>query len=139
MPTNRFEGAGMSYDHGLAQRVREIIGQRPGVSERAMFGGLAFLVDGKMFVGISGSSLLARVGAERYDDALALPHVRQMDFTGRPMRGYVYVDPAGLANDRDVQAWVTWCVEYVARLPAKKSRASPHAARPPGSTGRRRW
>ena len=113
----------MAYDHGLAQRVREAVGPRPGVSEKAMFGGLAFLVDGKMFVGISGSSLLARVGAERYEDALALPHVRPMDFSGRPMRGYVYVDLPGLANDRDLQAWVTWCVEYVVRLPAKKSRA----------------
>ena len=112
----------MAFDPGLAQRVREALAGRAGITERRMFGGLAFLVDGKMFVGISGEKLMARVGPERYQDALALPHVRQMDFTGRPMQGYVYVEPAGLAADRDLAAWVTWCVNFVAALPAKAPR-----------------
>ena len=94
----------MPFDEGLAQRVREAVGTRPGVAERRMFGGLAFLLDGKMFVGISGSKLMARVGAERYQDALALPHVREMNFTGKPMKGYVYVEPPGLAEDSDLAA-----------------------------------
>jgi TfoX/Sxy family transcriptional regulator of competence genes len=110
----------MAFDQGLAQRVREALDGRAGITERQMFGGLAFLVDGKMFIGISGSKLMARVGAERYQDALALPHVRKMDFTGRPMNGYVYVEPAGLAQDEDLAAWVSWCVSYVASLPAKR-------------------
>jgi hypothetical protein len=84
-----------------------------------MFGGLAFLLDGKMFVGISGSKLMARVGMERYQDALALPHVREMNFTGKSMKGYVYIEAPGLAEDRDLAAWVSWCASYVARLPAK--------------------
>ena len=84
-----------------------------------MFGGLAFLLDGKMFVGISGSKLMARVGAERYQDALALPHVREMNFTGKPMKGYVYIDPPGLADDDELRAWVSWCASQVAALPAK--------------------
>jgi hypothetical protein len=113
----------MAYDLGLAQRVREVLGERPGLAERAMFGGLAFLLDGRMFVGIQGSSLMARVGPERHEDALAVAHVRQMDFTGRPMKGYVYVDPPGLSEDRDLQAWVLWCASYVAALPTKKARA----------------
>jgi TfoX/Sxy family transcriptional regulator of competence genes len=112
----------MAYDEGLAQRVREVLESRPGITERRMFGGLAFLVDGKMFVGISGSKLMARVGAERYQDALAVPHVRQMDFTGKPMKGYVYVDPPGLAEDKDLMAWVNWCAGYAAGLPEKVSR-----------------
>jgi TfoX/Sxy family transcriptional regulator of competence genes len=112
----------MAYDEGLAQRVREALDSRPGITERRMFGGLAFLVDGKMFVGISGSKLMARVGAERYQDALAVPHVRQMDFTGKPMKGYVYVDPPGLAEDKDLVAWVKWCSAYAAALPVKASR-----------------
>jgi hypothetical protein len=112
----------MSFDEGLAQRVRETLGSRPCVAERRMFGGLAFLLDGKMFIGISGSKLMARVGAERYQDALALPHVREMSFTGKPMRGYVYIDPPGLAEDRDLAAWVSWCASYVAALPAKVSK-----------------
>jgi len=110
----------MAYDPGLAQRVREVLGNRCGVSERAMFGGLAFLVDGKMFIGIRNSALMARVGPERHGDALAMPDVRVMDFTGRPMKGYVYIDPPAIADDRELHAWVSWCVEYVARLPARK-------------------
>ena len=111
----------MAYDSGLAQRVREVLGERPGLSERAMFGGLAFLLGGKMFVGIQGSVLMARVGPERHEDALAVAHVRQMDFTGRPMRAYVYIDPPGLGDDRDLQAWVLWCASHVAALPPKKA------------------
>ncbi len=112
----------MVFDPGLAQRVRDIVGAREGVSERRMFGGLAFLLDGRMFVGIEGASLMARVGPQRHPDALALPHVREMDFTGRPMKGYVYVDAPGLADDRALQAWVEWCAAFVATLPAKAPR-----------------
>ena len=110
----------MSFDPGLAQRVREVLAQRQGITERRMFGGLAFLVDGKMFVGIRDGTLMARVGVERHQDALAQPHVRKMDFTGRPMKGYVYVDPPGLAEDRELQAWVSWCVAHVSALPQKQ-------------------
>lgn len=111
----------MAYDAGLAQRIREALEDRPGLSEKAMFGGLAFLVDGKMFVGVQGSIMMARVGAERHADALAVPHVREMDFTGRPMKGYVYVDPPGLQEDRNLRHWVQWCVSYAAALPPKKT------------------
>ena len=106
----------MAFDEKLAQRVRDTLGSQSFVSERRMFGGLAFLLDGKMFVGISGSKLMARVGVERYRDALALPHVREMDFTVKPMKGYVYIDPPGLAQNRDLAAWVSWCADYVAGL-----------------------
>lgn len=119
----------MAYDEGLAQRIREVLGERGGLTERRMFGGLAFLLDGKMFVGVQDSTLMARVGPERHDDALAQPHVRAMDFTGRPMRGYVYVDAPGLASDQNLQAWVLWCADHVARLPTKppKTRRAGHA------------
>lgn len=110
----------MAYDTGLAQRVREALEDRAGLSERAMFGGLAFLVDGKMCVGVQNSTLMARVGPERHEDALAVPHVREMDFTGRPMRGYVYVDPLGLQEDNELKAWVQWCANFASSLPAKK-------------------
>lgn len=112
----------MAFDPGLSQRVREVLGERPGQTERKMFGGLAFLLDGKMFVGIVGGALMARVGPERHQDALAQPNVREMDFTGRPMKGYVYIDPPGLAEDRDLAAWVLWCASYVATLPEKRRR-----------------
>ena len=112
----------MAFDPGLAQRVREALGDRPGLSERRMFGGLAFMLDGRMFLGILGDTLMARVGVQHYGDALALPHVRKMDFTGRPMKGYVYIDPAGLVEDRDLQAWVSWCAAHVAGLPPAKAK-----------------
>ena len=106
----------MAFDEGLAQRVREVLGDRPLVTERRMFGGLAFLLGGKMFIGISGLKLMARVGAERYRDALALPHVSEMNFTGKPMKGYVYIDSPGLEEDKELAAWVDWCAAYVAGL-----------------------
>ncbi len=109
----------MAYDLELARRVRDALGARPGLSERPMFGGLAFLVDGKMFVGIRDATLMARVGPERHRDALAMPHVRPMDFTGRPMTGYVYLDPLAIAADADLRAWVLWCLAYAAGLPAR--------------------
>jgi hypothetical protein len=65
---------------------------------------------------------MARVGAERYQDALALPHVRQMDFTGKPMNGYVYIEPQGTAQDENLKTWVSWCASHVESLPARKSK-----------------
>ena len=108
----------MAFDPGLAQRIRRVLGDRVDITERKMFGGLAFLVGGKMFVGIRNSSLMARVGPERHQDALAMPSVRVMDFTGRPMKGYVYVDPPAIAVETDLKAWLLWCSEYVTRLPS---------------------
>lgn len=112
----------MAFDQGLAQRVREVLATRPGVTEKRMFGGLAFLVDGRMAVGISADALMARVGAERHADALAMPHVRPMDFTGRPMTGYVYIDPPGLADDTALAAWVNWCAGVAAAAPRARAR-----------------
>ena len=108
----------MAYDEGLAERVRELLAMRVDVSERAMFGGLAFMVGGHMACGITGDDLMVRVGKERYDDALRQPHAREMDFTGRPMTGYVYVDAAGTADDA-LRDWVERGVAFVATLPAR--------------------
>lgn len=123
----------MAFDQTLAERVRECVRGRPGTTERRMFGGPAFLVDGRMFIGIRDSSLMARVGLTHYADALAMPGVRVMDFTGRTMRGYVYVDPPALARDEDLTAWVNWCFQHVASLPTSAAptvRPSPRK-RPP--------
>jgi TfoX/Sxy family transcriptional regulator of competence genes len=112
----------MAFDPALAQRVREVLNGRPNITERKMFGGIAFLVDGKMFIGVRNASLMARVGPERYQDALAMPDVRIMDFTGRPMKGYVYLDPPAIVEERDLTAWVLWCAQYVSGLPVKKAK-----------------
>src|SRR5215470_9124739 len=96
----------MAYDEELADRIRRVVAGRPAVSEREMFGGIAFLLRGSMFIGVIGRDLMVRVGPERHDESVAKPHVRPMDFSGRPMRGYVYVGPAGTAGDAEVAEWV---------------------------------
>jgi TfoX/Sxy family transcriptional regulator of competence genes len=112
----------MAFDSGLAERVREALDDCVGVTERRMFGGLAFLIGGKMFIGIRDASLMARVGPDRHADALAMPNVWVTDFTGRPMKGYVYVDPPAIAADGDLKSWVLWCAQVVAHLPKKPAK-----------------
>jgi len=115
----------MSFDEGLAERLREILPSDPSLTEKKMFGGLAFLSRGYMFVGISGESLMARVGPSNYVQALSRPHVREMDFTGRPMKGYVFVDPPGFDADADLSAWVNQCHLFVQSLPPKHLKMIP--------------
>jgi len=110
----------MAYDEKLADRIREVLGPREGVTEKKMFGGLAFLLDGKMFVGVSGDELLVRVGPERHQEALDRPNVRPMDFTGRPMKGYVFVEPAGCRTGKAIQSWVDWGAAVAEAAPEKK-------------------
>ena len=81
----------MAYDEGVAERLRELFVDRPGITEKKMFGGLAFMYRGHMLVGILADSLMARVGPVAYAASLKQAHVREMDFTGKPMKGYVYV------------------------------------------------
>lgn len=109
----------MAYDEGLAERVRELLAVRMDVTERAMFGGLAFMVSGHMACGITGDDLMVRVGKEGYNDALGHPHAREMDFTGRPMTGIVYVDPAGTADDAALRNWVERGIAFVTTLPTR--------------------
>jgi TfoX/Sxy family transcriptional regulator of competence genes len=110
----------MAYDEALAQRVRAAVRGRRGITERKMFGGIAFLSRGHMFVGILEGTLMARVGPEHYQRALAARGVREMDFTGKPMRGYVYVGPEALKSAGDLARWVDLCADFVAGLPAKR-------------------
>ena len=109
----------MAYDEALADRIRRSMGADPLLTEKKMFGGLAFLHRGLMFVGVSGNKLMARVGKESYQDSLAREHVRPMDFTGRPMQGYVYVEAPGLQTDEQLAFWLQRCKRFVSTLPAK--------------------
>ena len=110
----------MSYDEALAERIRKVLKLRSGVTEKKMFGGLAFLLNGSMFCGIMKDDLMVRVGTDRYEEALGEPHARPMDFTGPSMKGYVYVAPGGYGPDADLGKWVKRGIEFVATLPAKK-------------------
>lgn len=109
----------MAYDENLAQRIRSTLPPTPEVVEKKMFGGLAFMLNGNMCCGVVKDSLMVRVGAENYTAALAAAHVRPMDFTGRPMKSMVLVDPPALAEDAALQAWVDRCVVFVQTLPKK--------------------
>ena len=109
----------MAFDEGLAQRVRECLAQRTDVAEKKMFGGLCFLVGGNMAAGIVGEELMLRVGPQAYAECLARPHAREMDFTGRALRGMVYVGVDGLSQDAELASWVARGVDYAASLPPK--------------------
>jgi TfoX/Sxy family transcriptional regulator of competence genes len=109
----------MAYDEGVAERVRELLFDRNDVVEKKMFGGLAFMVRGNMCVGIIGDRLMARVGADNYAEMLKLPHTREMDFTGKALKGFVYVSPEGFDDDDALEDWVKRCLRFVNSLPAK--------------------
>ena len=110
----------MAYDEGLATRVRELIGDRPELSEKTMFGGLAFLLNGNMACGVRGEDLIVRLAPEATDKALSEPGARVFDLSGgRPMRGWLMVGPAGHAEDADLRRWVGRGVDYALSLPAK--------------------
>ncbi|MBY4676646.1 TfoX/Sxy family protein [Marinobacterium arenosum] len=110
----------MAYDQGLAQRLRELLAEQAELSEKNMFGGLAFMLSGNMFCGVVNDTLVARVGPERYAKALKIRNARPMDFTGKPLKGFVYVDPAGYESDQQLQEWVELCLAFVRTLPAKQ-------------------
>lgn len=110
----------MPYDEGLAERIRGILEDDPRIREKKMFGGLAFLVDGNMSVGIIRDELMARVGPEAFEEALSRPHARAMDFTGRPMRGFVQVGPEGFEEDAELAEWIGLAVAHAEKQPAKQ-------------------
>jgi TfoX/Sxy family transcriptional regulator of competence genes len=119
----------MAYDEKLAERIRIAIGPRGDVTEKKMFGGLAFLRRGKMFCGIAGADLMVRVGPDAHEAALARQHVRPMDFTGRPMNGYVFVGPRGTRTAQALEKWVEQAVAFVATLDGRSARKPSPARR----------
>jgi TfoX/Sxy family transcriptional regulator of competence genes len=112
----------MAYSEQLAQRVRDALAGKRTITEKKMFGGIAFLFRGLMFIGVSNSSLMARVGKANHADSLARAHVRPMDFTGKPMLGYVFIDSAGVKTEAQLRFWLERCVQFVSTLPPKGSK-----------------
>jgi TfoX/Sxy family transcriptional regulator of competence genes len=110
----------MAYDERLANRVRELVAGEPDVTERKMFGGLAFLVGGNMSVGASGQGgLMVRVSPEDTGALVAKPHVRPFEMRGRQLHGWLRVDADGLRTKRQLEPWVRRGVAYARSLPAK--------------------
>jgi hypothetical protein len=118
----------MAYDEGLATRVRELLGGETGLAEMQMFGGLAFLLDGNMACGVRGGNLLVRADPAMHEAHMAEAGVRPDDLTGRPVRGWLLVEPTG--HDDDLRHWVDRGVAYARSLPPKVARPRRAAPRP---------
>jgi TfoX/Sxy family transcriptional regulator of competence genes len=109
----------MAFDEALAQRIRLALARRKGITEKKMFGGIGFLLNGNMLVGVWKESLIGRLDPDQYEDALKEPHVKEFDITGRAMKGWVLVKPGGIEDDGQLTAWIERAVKFVGKLPAK--------------------
>jgi len=113
----------MAFDEHLADRIRQCFGElHVTVEEKRMMGGLCFMVNDKMCAGVTGSRLMARLDPEVYQDALTRTGAHEMDFTGRPMRGFVFVEPEGIDEDEDLQSWIQLCLDYNPRAASSRRR-----------------
>ena len=109
----------MAFDEVLASRIRKALATQEAVSEKKMFGGLTFMLGGHMCCGVVKDNLVIRVHPEEYEQALAEPHARLMDFTGRPLRGLIYVGPAGYQTDEALERWLCRAVRFASSIPPK--------------------
>lgn len=109
----------MAFDEKLAERVRKVVSSNPGYSERKMFGGMSFIINGNMAVGVNEDKLIVRVGPDAYQEALGKPYASAEDMTGRAINGWVTIAPAGLGDDQALQSWVAKGVKYASSLPPK--------------------
>ena len=109
----------MAFNEELAGRIRQGLARRKGVEEKKMFGGIGFLLNGNMLVGVWKDSLCVRLDPEGYEDTLLEPHVSEFNITGRSMKGWVLVALAGVEGDGPVKAWIQRAVKFVGKLPKK--------------------
>lgn len=109
----------MAFDESLAARIRDALARRKNVEERKMFGGICFLLNGNLLVGVWKDSLIARLGPDEGEAALLEPHVKVFDITGKPMRNWVLVEPEGIEDDDQLQAWIDLATKFVRMLPRK--------------------
>ena len=109
----------MAFDAGLADRIRDVLTGEPGLVEKRMFGGLGFLLDGNMCVGIQGDGLIVRVPVDDHEALLLEPDAEQFMGSGRPMRGWITVNPDGIAEDEDLNRWIQRGIAVARSLPPK--------------------
>lgn len=110
----------MAYDEALAARIRKALGRRKGIVAKQMFGGIAFLLNGNMCVGIHKDELIVRLDPDETDAALARPHTRLFDITGRPMKGWILVAQKGIGSDAQLGKWIAVAAKYAGALPHKR-------------------
>ena len=109
----------MAYDAQLAEQIRATIGERGDLVEKQMFGGLGFLLAGNMTCGAWKEFLILRLGVDAARQVLSEPHSRPFDITGKPMRGWAMIEPAGWKSRANVRRWIGWAVDFVETLPPK--------------------
>jgi TfoX/Sxy family transcriptional regulator of competence genes len=109
----------MAFSEALAERIRQGLARRKGIEEKKMFGGIGFLLNGNMLVGVWKESLIVRIGPEKSDEALREPHVGEFNITGRSMKGWVLVAPEGVEDDEQLSGWIQRALKFVAKLPEK--------------------
>ena len=109
----------MAYDEGLAQRIEDALADQTSLVAKKMFGGVGYMIQGNMACGVHGDSLIVRVGPAAYEEALGQPRARPFDMTGRPMKGWVYVDQQAISSEGDLKAWIERGVAFALTLPPK--------------------
>jgi TfoX/Sxy family transcriptional regulator of competence genes len=109
----------MAFDENLTERIRLALAHKKNIDEKRMFEGIGFLLNGNMLVGVWKNSLIARLGPEESDKALMEPHVKEFDITGRPMKGWVLVEPEGVKDDDQLNDWIERAIKFVETLPGK--------------------
>src|SRR5262245_25897622 len=109
----------MAFNAALAERIRQGLAKNKGIEEKKMFGGIGFLLNGNMLVGVGKDLLIVRLGPEGGDEAMREPRVKRFDITGRPMKGWVLVEQEGVKNDEQLNGWFRRAVKFVGHLPGK--------------------
>lgn len=109
----------MAFDESLAGGIRDVLAHRLDIEEKKMFGGLGFLLNGNMLVGVWKDSLIVRIGPDAYEDALREPHVKEFDITGKPMKGWIMVEPEGVEQEDQLKNWIERATMFVKTLPSK--------------------
>ena len=109
----------MAFSEVLAKRIRQGLARKKSIEEKKMFGGIGFLLNGNMLVGVWKDSLIVRLGPDEGEEALLEPHVKAFDITGKPMKGWVLVEPGGVESDDQLNGWIQRAVKFVGKLPAK--------------------
>jgi TfoX/Sxy family transcriptional regulator of competence genes len=110
----------LPFNETLAERIRQRLARRKNVTEKKMFGGIGFLLNGNMLVGVWKESLIVRLGEDEGEKALKQPHVKEFDITGRPMKNWVLIEPEGVEDDDQLNGWIQRAVRFVGALPTKE-------------------
>ena len=109
----------MPFNESLAARIRDALARKKGIEEKKMFGGVCFFLNGNMLVGVWREFFIARLGSDQGEDALLEPHVKKMDITGKPMKGWVMIEPEGVEDDEQLKNWIQRATKFVRTLPKK--------------------